>query len=78
MVVQLSAVAGQYKNKSLLIKLQECLICLFFLRPAVDAYRISTNHTDDDATWDQLSEVGSARAKRRKCGRFFFQTRKYR
>jgi len=35
----------------------EILISLFFLRPAVDAYRISTNHEDDGASFDQLMEL---------------------
>ena len=39
------------------MKLKELLICLFFLRPAVDAYRVSTNHEDEGATVDSLSEM---------------------
>jgi len=33
------------------------MICLLFLRPAVDAFRVSTNHEDDDSTVDSLTEM---------------------
>ena len=36
-----------YRKKSWTVKLTEILICITFLRPAVDAYRVSTNHQDD-------------------------------
>ncbi len=57
--VQILVVLGQYKKKSLAGKLKEVLICLFFLRPAVDAYRVSTNHEDDELTADSLVEMMS-------------------
>jgi len=38
-------------------KLKEVLITLSFLCPAVDAYRVSTNHEDEDATVDSLNEM---------------------
>ena len=37
--------------------MKEALYTLFFLRPAVDAYRVSTSHEDEDATIDPLSEI---------------------
>jgi len=46
MIVQLLVILAQYKSKSLTIKFREALICLSFLRPAVDAYRVSTNHKE--------------------------------
>ena len=39
------------------VQLKEVLVCLFFLRPAMDAYRVSTNHEDDGATVDSLTEI---------------------
>ena len=33
------------------------MICLFFLRPAVDAYRVSTNHGDDKEAFDPIFEM---------------------
>ena len=57
MFAQLLAVSAQYKKKSWPLKLKEGLITLFFLRPAVDAYRVSTNHKDDDSVVDVLSEI---------------------
>ena len=33
------------------------MISFLFLRPAVDAYRVSTNHEDEGATVDSLSEM---------------------
>ena len=57
MVVQIVLVLGQYKKKSLKVKVKEVLICLFFLRPAVDAYRVSTNYKDSEATMDPLIEM---------------------
>jgi len=57
LAMQVIFVLAQYKKKSLAVKLREVLICLFFLRPAVDAYRVSTNHEDADATVDSLVEM---------------------
>jgi len=56
-VVQLSCVVSQYKEKSWKEKLREALISMFFLRPAVDAYRVSTNRDDKEANFDNLSEM---------------------
>ena len=50
MVLQILIVIGQYNKKSWKVKLREAMICLLFLRPAVDAYRVSTNHEDRELT----------------------------
>jgi len=50
-------VFGQYKKKSNTVQIKELLISLFFLRPAVDAYRVSKNHKDDELTMSSLSEL---------------------
>jgi len=55
MLTQLLTVLVNYAKKSWGVKLREVLICLLFLRPAVDAYRISTNKVDDEAMVDPLS-----------------------
>jgi len=49
--------AMQYSKKSFGGKLYEACITLFFLRPAVDAYRISTNHVDADAIFDPMAQA---------------------
>jgi len=54
---QILLILGQYKSKSWKRKLWEIVITLTFLRPAVDAYRVSTNHEDDEVTVDQLTEL---------------------
>ena len=45
--VQCLMVLIYYRKKGWTVKLTEILICITFLRPAVDAYRVSTNHQDD-------------------------------
>jgi len=50
LVMQIIVVLGQYKKKSFTFKLKEVLITLLMLRPVVDAYQVSTNHKDEDAT----------------------------
>ena len=57
MLIQLLFVLAQYKKKSRKKKMLEMMICLLFLRPAVDAHRVSTNHEDRDATIDPLVEM---------------------
>ena len=57
MVGQLLIVLAQYKKKSWQVKAKEMLISLFFLRPAVDAFRVSTNHKDKEANADPLTEM---------------------
>ena len=55
--IQFIIVLGTYKNKSWKAKVRELLICLFFIRPAVDAFRVSTNYNDENTTVDPLSEM---------------------
>ena len=62
MVIQLLFVLGQYQKKSTAVKLKEALICLMFLRPAVDAYRVSTNLEDDELKINSLTEMMSNKA----------------
>ena len=57
MVLQIITVLGQYKKKSWGVKAKEVLICLFFLRPAVDAYRVSTNLEDDELLGPPIHEM---------------------
>ena len=57
MFFQLVIVWFQYKKKSLKKRLYECAICLVFLRPAVDAYRVATNHVDKDLLLNPLTEM---------------------
>jgi len=54
---QIIVLLGQYKNKSWKRKLWEIVITLTFLRPLVDAYRVSTNQEDDELVVDQLAEL---------------------
>ena len=56
-IIQLLFVLVQYKKKNWKVKVREALICLFFLRPAIDAYRVSTNHEDEETTLSQLTEM---------------------
>jgi len=56
-IVQLAPVYTQYRRKSWLVIGKEVLITMAFLRPAVDAYRVSTNHEDEEASFDQLAEL---------------------
>ena len=57
MGIQIIIVLAQYKKKNWGVKVKEVLICLFFLRPAVDAYKVSTNYQDSEATFDPLLEM---------------------
>ena len=57
LVVQLFVVLVQYQKKRWTGKLKEALITLLFMRPIVDAYRISTSHEDDETTFDPLLEM---------------------
>ena len=57
LAIQLLIVIGQYQNKRWTVKLKEAWITLLFLRPIVDAFRISTNHDDDKTTIDPLAEM---------------------
>ena len=55
--IQIMLVLAQYRKKSWHVKAKEALICLLFLRPAVDAFRVSTNHKDNESTVDPLVEM---------------------
>ena len=55
--IQIMLVLAQYRKKSWHVKMKEALICMFFLRPAVDAYRVSTNYKDNESTIDPLAEM---------------------
>ena len=57
MGMQICIAIAQYRKKSWHVKMKEVLITLFFLRPAVDAFRVSTNHKDNEATIDPLLEM---------------------
>ena len=57
MGLQILVVIGQNKKKSWGVKVKEVLISLFFLRPAVDAYRVSTNYLDSETTIDPLVDM---------------------
>ena len=57
MGLQILLVLAQYKKKSWKVKAKELLICLFLLRPPVDAYRVSTNYKDSEVTFDPLMEM---------------------
>ena len=57
MAIQILLMLAQYRKKSWHVKVKEALICMLFLRPAVDAHRVSTNHKDDESTVDPLVEM---------------------
>ena len=69
MGIQILTVMVQYKKKSWGVKVKEALICLFFLRPAVDAYRVSTN-LEDDTFCNPMQEMVTNKVRTlSKCGR---------
>ena len=55
--VQLLSVLGIYKKKGWDVKLREVLITLLFLRPAIDAFRVSTNYEDAETTVPRINEM---------------------
>ena len=55
--IQLLIVLAQNQKKRWTVKLKEVIITLLFLRPVVDAYRISTTHDDVETTVDPLAEM---------------------
>ena len=57
MGVQIVILLAQYRKKSWHVKVKEVLTCLLFLRPIVDAYRVSRNYEDTEATVDPLVEM---------------------
>ena len=59
MAAQLILCHAQCEKKSWGQELQELLYCLLFLKPGVDAYRVSTNSGNDDGTVDSLAEMVS-------------------
>ena len=73
MLTQILNVLAVYQKHPWQTKVKEILICLTFLRPAVDAYRVSTNHVDKLSLSNPLQEMMvnkclevSERAKERK------------
>ena len=67
--MQILVVFAQYQKKSWIVKLREVLICLLFVRPIVNAFRISTNHEEEDSLLLFRREVESAANKVRDCSR---------
>ena len=57
MLAQVLIVLANYQKHPWQTKVKEILICLTFLRPAVDAYRVSTNHEDKMASVNPLQEM---------------------
>ena len=57
MGIQIIIVLAQYKKKSWKVQVKEVLISLLLLRPIVDAYRVSTNYEDSEASFDPLAEM---------------------
>jgi len=55
--VQLVFLFGNYKKKSTTEKMKEAALSIFFLRPIVDAYRISNNSEDDELLVPILTEL---------------------
>jgi len=51
-----------HARKSWGVKLREVLITIFFLRPAVDAYRVSTTYVDEENTVNSLGEMVANKA----------------
>jgi len=54
LIFQLVGVLALYSKKGWKVKLKEAIITLLFLRPAVDAYQVSTNFIDEEASFDTL------------------------
>ena len=70
MGIQIIFVMFQYKKKSWKVKAKEALICLFFLRPAVDAYRVSANIENDESICSPMQEMIMNKVRTlSKCGR---------
>jgi len=57
LTVQLFAVLGNYHRMGWKVIVREALISIFFLRPVVDAYRVSSNFEDDAVTWTAMFEM---------------------
>ena len=55
--IQVLFAYGQYSKKSWGGRFREMLYSLLFLRPAIDAYRVSTNHIPKEVLMDPLTEL---------------------
>jgi len=55
LIFQISIGLAVYQKKGDLVKIKETLICLFFLRPIVDAFRVSTNQEDGELVLDSTN-----------------------
>jgi len=56
-LLQLVVTVTQNKKKSWAVIFRETLITMSFIRPAVDGYKVSLGHEDEDNTFDVLSEL---------------------
>lgn len=56
-IIQEIIVLLQYRKKPLRVIFTEFLTSLFFLRPAMDAYRVSINYETPETVIDPLSEL---------------------
>ena len=63
MFAQFLVVQMQYKSHGWKRKLYEMVICLCFMRPIVDAYRVSLGQEEDDTSVNQLTEMGFNKGK---------------
>jgi len=63
MIMQIFCVLTQYQKKTRTVKAKEALITFFFLRPVVDAYRVSANQEDEEHSMDRLAEVSERSEK---------------
>jgi len=57
LALQLVPVIGNYHKKGFMEKLEEVVVTILFIRPIVDAYRVATNHEDDEVNITRLSEL---------------------
>jgi len=57
LIIQVLMCLGQFRKKHWTVKMKELLITLMFLRPAADAYRVSTNQHDDALLLEPLAEM---------------------
>ena len=67
MAAQVLLVLAIYAKKSWQRKLYEVMITLTFLRPPVDAYRVSTNQIDDEMPMGVLAEMMANKASELAC-----------
>ena len=57
MFIQIVFVVLQYNKKPWTVKAREILICLSFLRPAMDIYRVATNYDEPEIAADPLAAM---------------------